>query len=447
MSNNEKINTFIENKLAPIMSKLASNKYINSINLGFYALSPLIITCSIFILIFNLPFSNPDNALYIKEYHNFTQYFHKYYTAVFNSSIGIISIFLSYSTAHALAEHYNLSKLANSFLSAYAFILLSAKTLSISAVNIASELLDLKGQLQINVIDARYLNVKGIVLAVVCAIVSVEIYRLVVKINIRFPEIIPAAIAKTIESIIPFFILSVLCIIINIITEKYFNNTIASYALKVFEYLAVISDSLILIIFILLLVHILWFCGSIHGSNVGSVIINPAVLINLSINQYAIINGENLNRIFAGEFMNGFIYIGGAGATLGLCIAMIMTKNAHMKYIGKLSIVPGFFNINEPIMFGAPIVMNPIFIIPFIFTPIFNATVTYLFMKFNIIGKVVALVPWTTPSILGSFISTNLNFVAPLLVIGLIIIDYFIYKPFLNMYLKELEKEESTANQ
>ena len=124
-----------------------------------------------------------------------------------------------------------------------------------------------------------------------------------------------------------------------------------------------------------------------------------------------------------------------------------MTKNAHMKYIGKLSIVPGFFNINEPIMFGAPIVMNPIFIIPFIFTPIFNATVTYLFMKFNIIGKVVALVPWTTPSILGSFISTNLNFIAPLLVIGLIIIDYFIYKPFLNMYLKELEKEESTANQ
>lgn len=447
MSNNEKINTFIENKLAPIMSKLASNKYINSINLGFYALSPLIITCSIFILIFNLPFSNPDNALYIKEYHNFTQYFHKYYTAVFNSSIGIISIFLSYSTAHALAEHYNLSKLANSFLSAYAFILLSAKTLSISAVNIASELLDLKGQLQINVIDARYLNVKGIVLAVVCAIVSVEIYRLVVKINIRFPEIIPAAIAKTIESIIPFFILSVLCIIINIITEKYFNNTIASYALKVFEYLLAISDSLILIIFILLLIHILWFCGSIHGSNVGSVIINPAVLINLSINQYALINGENLTKIFAGEFMNGFIYIGGAGATLGLCIAMIMTKNAHMKYIGKLSIVPGFFNINEPIMFGAPIVMNPIFIIPFIFTPIFNATVTYLFMKFNIIGKVVALVPWTTPSILGSFISTNLNFVAPLLVIGLIIIDYFIYKPFLNMYLKELEKEESTANQ
>ena len=159
MSNNEKINLFIENKLAPIMSKLASNKYINSINLGFYSLSPLIITCSIFILIFNLPFSNPDSAVYIKQYHDFTQYFHKYYIAVFNSSIGIISIFLSYSTAHALAEHYNLSKLANSFLSAYAFILLSAKTLSISAVNIASELLDLKGQLQINVIDARYLNV------------------------------------------------------------------------------------------------------------------------------------------------------------------------------------------------------------------------------------------------------------------------------------------------
>lgn len=439
MSNNEKINTFIENKLAPIMSKLASNKYINSINLGFYSLSPLIITCSIFILIFNLPFSNPDSAVYIKQYHDFTQYFHKYYVAIFNSSIGIISIFLSYSTAHALAEHYNLGKLANSFLSAYAFILLSAKTLSISAVNAASQLLDLGEQLQINVIDARYLNVKGIVLAIVCAIVSVEIYRLVVKINIRFPEIIPSAIAKTVESIIPFFIVSILCIFINVITEKYFNNTIASYALKVFEYLAVISDSLILIIFILLLVHILWFCGSIHGSNVGSVIINPAVLINLSINQYAIINGENLNRIFAGEFMNGFIYIGGAGATLGLCIAMLMCKNEEIKSIGKTSIVPGIFNINEPILFGTPIIMNGTFFIPFIFTPIINAVITYFAFKLNIISKIVAAVPWPTPSILNAFVSTNFSIKAPLLIICLFIIDYLIYKPFLTIHIKKIK--------
>ena len=122
---------------------------------------------------------------------------------------------------------------------------------------------------------------------------------------------------------------------------------------------------------------------------------------------------------------------------------MIMSKNAHLKSIGKLSIVPGFCNINEPIMFGVPIVMNPIFIIPFIITPIINATISYTFMKLNIISKIVAVAPWTTPSILASFMATNLNFIAPILVICLIILDYFIYKPFLNMYIKELEKEES----
>ena len=89
--------------------------------------------------------------------------------------------------------------------------------------------------------------------------------------------------------------------------------------------------------------------------------------------------------------------------------------------------------------------MNPIFAIPFILTPMVNAVITYTLMKLNIVAKVVALAPWTTPPILGGFIATNLNFAAPILVICLIILDYIIYKPFLNMYIKELEKEETKS--
>ena len=258
---------------------------------------------------------------------------------------------------------------------------------------------------------------------------------------IKLPDSVPPAISKSFEILVPVVVISFVFQTINMLIQNNMKIMVPDLIMKILQPLLNMSDGLVSIIIILLLVHILWFCG-IHGANVVNVVLQPIILTNLALNQNALAAGEQIPKILAGEFMNCFVYFGGSGATLGLCIAMIMTKNAHMKYIGKLSIVPGFFNINEPIMFGAPIVMNPIFVIPFLLTPIVNATISYIFMKLNIIGKIVALVPWTTPSILGSFISTNLNFVAPILVIALIVLDYFIYKPFLNIYLKELEKEE-----
>ena len=259
---------------------------------------------------------------------------------------------------------------------------------------------------------------------------------------IKLPDSVPPAISKSFEILIPVAVISFLFQTVNWIIQSNMQIMIPDLIMKILQPLLSMSDGLISIIIILLLIHVLWFCG-IHGANVVNAIITPIVLTNLAANQAALAAGQEIPKIFAGEFMNSFVYLGGSGATLGLCIAMIMTKNAHLKYVGKLSIVPGFFNINEPIMFGAPIVMNPIFVIPFILTPIINAIISYSFFKFNLISRIVGLVPWTTPSILGSFISTNLHFLAPVLVIGLIILDYFIYKPFLDMYVKELEKEES----
>ena len=427
--NTEKINIFIENKLSPIMTKISSNRYINAINAGFNAVSPLILIGSFFIIIFNLPLANENSFLYIKGYHNFITIFHKYYIQIFNASIGIISLFLSYSIAYSLAGHYKLDNQTSAFLSVYSFILLSAKSLLITISSSASNILYLKESGTINVIDASYLNAKGVLIAILCSIISVEVYRFIIekKINIKFPQSVPPAIAKSIEA--------------NIITEHYINNSVSNIIFNFMKYFYNFADSLILIILILLLVHILWFCGSIHGSNVASSVINPIVLINLTINQNALINGENLSRIFAGEFMNSFVYIGGAGATLGLCISMLMSKNEELKSIGKMSIVPGLFNINEPILFGTPIIMNSTFFIPFIITPIINASVTYYLFKFDFLYKIIAAVPWTTPSILGSFISTNFCITAPLLIIGLIIIDYLIYKPFFIIHKKKLESK------
>ena len=124
---------------------------------------------------------------------------------------------------------------------------------------------------------------------------------------------------------------------------------------------------------------------------------------------------------------------------------MVRSKNEHIKSIGKLSIVPAVFNINEPIMFGAPVVMNPVLMIPFIALPIINATVAWIFTKINIIGHIVSLVPWTTPGPLAALLATNLNVGSMILSLVLIFTSYLIYVPFLKAYEISLEKEEANS--
>jgi PTS system cellobiose-specific IIC component len=190
---------------------------------------------------------------------------------------------------------------------------------------------------------------------------------------------------------------------------------------------------------------VLWFAG-LHGVNVVVAIINPIILTNLAANQEALQAGKSLPHIFAGGFLDSFVYLGGAGATLGLAIAMSRSKSEHLSAIGKLGTIPGLFNINEPIIFGAPIVMNPILFIPFIGIPIINATIAWYALKFGLVGKIVTLVPWTTPGPIAAFLSTNFGVTALLLSTFLVFLSYVIYKPFVAVYEKELEMQYENEN-
>jgi len=162
---------------------------------------------------------------------------------------------------------------------------------------------------------------------------------------------------------------------------------------------------------IIIITHLLWFAG-LHGTNIVVAIINSITLSNLAVNQAALQAGEALPKVFAGGFLDAFVYIGGAGATLGLALAMMVSKNDHIKSIGKLSVIPAVFNINEPIMFGAPIVMNPLLFIPFVGIPVLNACIAWFATKFDLVGKVITLVPWTTPGPIGALLATNFSVAA-----------------------------------
>lgn len=442
--NNNRVMQFIENKILPIASKIAQNRYLNAIKDGFIFAMPFLIVGSFILLVLNLPFTDKNNFLYMQWYTDLMLKYKADWVQPFYVSMGIMSLFVAYGIGNSLSSYYSLNSITGGFLSLFSFLLVSAKVEWIPIVEVVSKSFLVEADSYVPVIDARYMDAKGLFVAIIFGIISIEIFRFLVKKNltIKLPESVPPAIAKSFELLIPVVVVIVLFQSLNILIQKKLLLMIPDVIMKIFSPLLHISDSLPSIILILLVIHILWFAG-LHGTNIVDAIVKTITLSNLAINQAALQAGEPVTKIFSGGFFDSYVFMGGVGTTLGLAIAMVRSKNEHIKSIGKLSLVPAIFNINEPIMFGAPVVMNPILFIPFIFLPVINATIAWIFTKLNIIGHIVSLVPWTTPGPVAAFLATNLNVGSMVLSLALVVFSYLVYVPFLKTYELSLEKENN----
>ncbi len=195
----------------------------------------------------------------------------------------------------------------------------------------------------------------------------------------------------------------------------------------------------------MLVCQLLWFAG-IHGAAIVVGLLSPIFLTNISANIDAFVAGQPVPNVFTQPFWDFYIFIGGSGATLALVMLMSFSRSAHLKSIGRMSAVPGLFQINEPVIFGSPVVMNPILFLPFVFAPVINATIAYFAVQFGFVGMGVATTPWTTPAIIGASWGSGWTFTPILLVVGLLILDLFIYLPFFKMFEKQiLEQEQPTT--
>lgn len=328
------------------------------------------------------------------------------------------------------------------FLSVYSFIIVSAKFSVVSLTEKVSANFFLEPNSNIAVLDARFLDAKGLFVAIIVSFITVEVYRFFInkKLVITLPDSVPEGVAKSFQALTPILAVTIIFQGINLIINHFLKILTPELITKIFEPILHISDSLPALLLMVLLIHIIWFSG-IHASVLGP-IATTISLSNLAINQAALQAGEAIPKIWAGDFLNSFAHIGGAGSTLGLAIAMIISKNQHIKSIGKISIIPSLFNINEPILYGLPIVMNPIIAIPFITVPMLSVIIAYTASKINLIGRVVTLVPWTTPAPISVFIATNFSISAFILNILLIIMSALIYIPFIKMYEKSLNTVE-----
>ena len=280
----------------------------------------------------------------------------------------------------------------------------------------------------------------GIFTGIVMAILAVQLYRLCVvkKWIIKMPDEVPLGVSRAFTTLIPTFFVAFVVLIINGILVALGTDIFKLIAIP-FGFVVNITDTWLGIMVIYFLVHALWLVG-IHGANIVFSFITPIALSNLAA------NADGAHIALAGEFNNAFVTVGGSGATLGFTLFLIyMAKSKQLKILGRAAIVPALFNINEPLIFGVPIIYNPFLAIPFFLAPMASATIAYFAIKLELIKPIIANMPWPSPVGVGAFIGTGGDWKAGLVAILCAFVAFLVWLPFAKFYDAKLVAEEQSS--
>ncbi|WP_234418423.1 PTS sugar transporter subunit IIC [Dongshaea marina] len=415
----------IENQITPLAGKIGQQKYVQCIRDGFVIALPFIIVGS-FTLVFAFPPFDPKTKFYFGQlWLEFAHRYHDQLMLPYNLTMGIMSIFVCFGTAASLARRYGLEPVTAGLLALAGFLIVAAT-------------------FKDGAISTTYFGGPGVFTALIVAIYSTELYYFLKRknITIRMPEEVPVGVARSFEALIPVIAIVVSLEIINLIVIHYSGLPIPGAIMQLLKPLVAASDSLPAILLAVLLCQVLWFAG-IHGASIVTGILYPFWLTNLAANQHALALGEPLPHIFLQGFWDHYLLIGGVGSTLPLAFLLLFSKSVQLRAVGKMGVVPGFFNINEPILFGAPIIMNPVFFLPFLLVPMLNATLAYFMLKLDIVARVVSLTPWTAPAPIGAAWAANWALSPVILCLVCLCISAILYYPFVKAYEHTLVKSEA----
>ncbi|MBE6088501.1 MAG: PTS sugar transporter subunit IIC [Clostridium beijerinckii] len=410
---------WLEKYLLPPMTKLSEQRHLKAIRDGIVSTIPLIIIGSFFLVIAVPP--NDWLKQLVAPYVNQIMF-------PYRLSMGIMALYASFGIAYNLAKSYKLDPLSGGSLGLAAFLLTNVP------LNI-----DPNGWM----LSLSSLGGSGMFTAIIMSIFAVEIFGLCKEKNltIKMPKEVPTSVANSFAALIPAaFIIVPIWIIRDLL-----NFDIQKFVLSIFTPLVTEGNSLPGILVPILLITLLWGCG-IHGDSVVGTVARPIWLAMLDANVAAQAAGQPIPNIAPEPFFQWFVWIGGSGATIGLVILMLGSKSRYLKDIARASLIPGICNINEPVIFGAPIMLNPLLIIPFILGPLICGCVSYFAMTLNLVSKPVILAPWTLPAPIGAYLATGGDWRAIILVLINIAIVTALYFPFLKAYEKKLIKEGMENN-
>ncbi|MDS3544847.1 lactose-specific PTS transporter subunit EIIC [Streptococcus pneumoniae] len=421
-----KLIAFIE-KGKPFFEKLSRNIYLRAIRDGFIAGMPVILFSSIFILIAFVP-----NSWGFKWSDEVVAFLMKPYSY----SMGILALLVAGTTAKSLTDSVNRSMEKTNQIN-YMSTLLAAIVglLMLAADPIESGL------------ATGFLGTKGLLSVFLAAFVTVAIYKVCVKNNvtIRMPDEVPPNISQVFKDVIPFTLSVVSLYALDLLARHFVGSSVAESIGKFFAPLFSAADGYLGITIIFGAFAFFWFVG-IHGPSIVEPAIAAITYANAEVNLNLLQQGMHADKILTSGTQMFIVTMGGTGATLVVpFMFMWLTKSKRNRAIGRASVVPTFFGVNEPILFGAPLVLNPIFFIPFIFAPIANVWIFKFFIETLGMNSFTANLPWTTPAPLGLVLGTNFQVLSFILAALLIVVDVVIYYPFLKVYDEQILEEERSG--
>lgn len=421
-----KLIAFIE-KGKPFFEKLSRNIYLRAIRDGFIAGMPVILFSSIFILIAFVP-----NSWGFKWSDEVVAFLMKPYSY----SMGILALLVAGTTAKSLNDSVNRSMEKTNQIN-YMSTLLAA---IVGLLMLAADPIE-------NGLATGFLGTKGLLSAFLAAFVTVAIYKVCVKNNvtIRMPDEVPPNISQVFKDVIPFTLSVVSLYALDLLARHFVGASVAESIGKFFAPLFSAADGYLGITIIFGAFAFFWFVG-IHGPSIVEPAIAAITYANAEVNLNLLQQGMHADKILTSGTQMFIVTMGGTGATLVVpFMFMWLTKSKRNRAIGRASVVPTFFGVNEPILFGAPLVLNPIFFIPFIFAPIANVWIFKFFIETLGMNSFTANLPWTTPAPLGLVLGTNFQVLSFILAALLIVVDVVIYYPFLKVYDEQILEEERSG--
>ena len=431
----DKITRIVEEKMVPKVAKFSNLRYIKALRSGFFAIMPLTIIGSIFLLIADFPLKGYPEFMASVFGQNWQAYLEPGYRATFD----LMGIMLAGTLAYKLAEDYNredynLDRLSVMIIALVAYMIVTPKSITTES-----------GEIINKTIPMVWLGARGVITAIMVSILSTEVYRIAIKkkIVIKLPGNVPEMVSTSFTALIP----GILVVLVSLILNGIFLTMSTTMHDFIYEVLQVplqgLTSSLGAIVTVAGLNGFLWWFG-IHPTVVNSVVnplLNANSIENLELFKAGQLTFENAN-VGTIQMIDQFATIGGAGMTLGLVLAMlIVARSERLKTMSKLGTVPALFNINEPLIFGTPIILNPLMLIPVTIAPIVSVILAYMAMKLQFMTPFTGIIaPWTTPLGISGWLVSGWQ--GALVQVVAVVVSTIIYLPFVKALDNQYKKDE-----
>lgn len=428
----QKFLNWLEKVLNPLAKVIGENKYLVAIRDGFLLSTPLLIVGSVFLLIANFPLPQWNEWMSALLGDNWEAMM----SVPASASFDVMTILAVVGIAYSLGKQFHVDAMQSGIIALVSFFILTPYQTLFTPEGSTTVY-------EVTSLPLKWMGSSGLFLGMIVALISTRLFVAMVRKGwtIKMPDGVPPTVVKSFEALIPSFVVVTMMFLVNWLVSLTSYGNLQDVIFTFLQTpLLSLGNTLGAMIIAYLFLHFFWFFG-INGSSVVGAVFNP-VLRALSVeNLQAFKDGHEIPNIITGQFQDMFATFGGAGSTLSLIVVMVLfCKSQRIKKLSQLSLIPGIFGINEPVIFGLPIVLNPILLVPFALVPTINIIIAYFSMNIGLVPYTNGIqLPWTTPPIISGFLVSGWQ--GAVLQGLLFVLGMAIYYPFIKVmdvqYLRE----------